>query len=74
MANQAEVLRLLREHPHATIAELVEASNPKDRHARVCMKNNFSNKLHHLRRFGLAEFTIPETGIEKRWYATTESE
>lgn len=72
--NQAEVLTLLRAHPNATIAELVEASGPKDRHDRVCRKNNFSNKLHHLRRFGLAEFTPAERGVEKRWYATTEGE
>lgn len=70
--NQAEVLKLVRLHPYATIAELVEASCPKDRHEGVCRKNNFSNKLHHLRRFGLVEFVPAERGVEKRWYAITE--
>lgn len=69
MMNQQEVLTLVRENPNSTIAELVEVSCPKDRHERVTRKNNFSNKLHHLKRFGLVDSAPVERGVERRWYA-----
>jgi hypothetical protein len=72
LARQAEVMELLRAHPHSTIAELVEITCPKDRHERVTRKNNFSNKLHHLKRFGMAAFVPSEKGVERRWYPIEE--
>lgn len=72
MANQAEVLELLRANPYSTIAELVEASCPKDRHERVTRKGNFSNKLHHLKRFGLAAMAQGGDTEQIRWYAIEE--
>ena len=69
MMNQQEVLMLVRENPNSTVAELVEASGPRDRHDRVCRKNNVSNKLHHLKRFGLVDSAPVERGVERRWYA-----
>ena len=59
---------MVRENPNSTVAELVEAMGPKDGHDRVCKKSNVSNKLRHLKRFGLVDATPVGRGVEKRWY------
>ena len=71
--NQAEVLEVLRAHPYSTIAELAETVSPKDRHEKIQRMSNLSNKLHHLKRFGLAATIQDEEIRQNRWYATEEA-
>lgn len=70
--NQAEALELLRRHPDSTIPELVSTMSPKSKVAATRLRDNLSNKLHHLKRFGLAAMRVDENCREIRWYPTEE--
>lgn len=70
--NQAEALELLKRYPDSTVSELVNTMNPESRIAATRMRDNLNNKLHHLKRFGLAAMRVGEDRREIRWYPTEE--